>query len=346
MANQFGFQEALWLKESASYGSAETMSTGTRYQILHKPGVTLAKTLARIKTEHIRQVAGPKQEEDQLGIESVQGGFGGVVPCKGDFGILLKNALGKVTTSGPVGAVYTHTYNWNDLPFVGLSAAVNKAGITYIYDGLHFKSLKLSAKVGGPLEWSVDCLGKTERNLAEIASGSQPTLVTLLAGTPYWLFQHCAFDLDGSTDETIQEFNIDCAFEMGENEDSSYSLGSVLRQRLSRIGYGVSGTVRRRHQNDGASSLASKFYDKFLAGTTGAMVFTFANPSDADFTLVITLGVVKFDGTSPNYADKGILMEEIPFVAYDLDQSTSSIVVTDEQAGPATATGAYDGSGA
>lgn len=342
MANQFGFQSSLWLKESASYGSVETMSTGTRYPILHKPGVTLEKTIARIKTEHIRQVSGMKYDEDQLGIESVQGGWGGIIPCKGDFGIILKNALGKVTTSGPSGTTYTHTYYWNDLPFVGLSAAVNKAGISYLYHGLQFKKLGLSAKVGGGLEYTVDTVGKSETFLAEI---TMPTLNALLTANPYWLFQHAAFDVDGSTDETIQAINIDCDFELAESEEESYVLGSVARSRLSRKGYGVTGTITRRFANDGASSLASKMYDKFLSGATASLVLTFVHPTDADYGMIITLGVCKFEGKSPNYKDKGILMEEVPFVAYDLDQTTSSIVVTDEQAGPATATGAYDGAG-
>jgi hypothetical protein len=318
------------------------MSSGTTYTILHKPGVTLEKTIGRIKTDHIRQVAGMKQDEDQLGIESVQGGWGGVVPCKGDFGIILKNSLGKVVTPGVVGTTYYHTYLWNDLPFVGMSAAANKAGISYLYHGLQFKKLHLEAKVGGALEYSVDTVGKNETPIAQI---TMPAITALLTATPYWLFQHATFNMDASTAETIQGFSIDCDWELCESEEESYSLGSVQRQRLSRKGHSVTGTIRRRFANDGASSLASKMYDKFLSGATASLVFTFTHPSDADYTMVITLGVVKFEGKSPNYGDKGILMEEIPFVAYDLDQVTSSIVVTDEQAGPATATGAYDGAG-
>jgi hypothetical protein len=78
----FGYTQVLWLKEAASptvYGTSEDMSSGTRYVLPVRPNITIEKTLARIKTEHMRGVAGIKQEEDQLGIEGVQGSFGGVV---------------------------------------------------------------------------------------------------------------------------------------------------------------------------------------------------------------------------------------------------------------------------
>ena len=335
----FGYTQALWLKESAAYGSSEDLSTGTRYVLPVKPNISVEKTLARIKTEHIRGTAGMKQEEDQLGIESVQGSFGGVVPCKGDFGIVFKNAIGKVVSAG-VAAPYSHIYTWNDKLFVGFSLAINKGDATYVSHGCQFKSLKLSAKAGGPLEWTADIIGAKE---VQIATVTAPTLPTLLAGTPYWLFQHGSFEIDDMV-EPMTEFSIDFLNELAESDDSSYSIGNVLRSLLPRTGYGVTGTVKRRHNKD--ATQVSKFYAKFLAGTVGKLEFTFVNPSDANYSLLITLGVVKFEGKTPNASDKGMLFEEIPFVAYDLDQATSSINVSDAQAAPVTATGAYDGAGA
>jgi hypothetical protein len=336
----FGYTQALWLKESATYGSSEDLSTGTRYVLPVKPNISVEKTLARIKTEHIRGTAGMKQEEDQLGIESVQGSFGGIVPCKGDFGIVLKNMLGKVVTTG-ASSPYTHDFQWTDKLFVGFSLAINKGDATYVSHGCQFKSLKLSAKVGGPLEWTADIVGRTE---AQIATVTAPTLPTLLAGTPYWLFQHGTFELD-TVAEPITEFSVDCVNELAESDSSSYSIGSVLRSLLSRTGYGVTGTVKRRHDKD--ATQVSKFYAKFLSGAVARVKLSFTNPSDANYSLSISLGMVKFEGKTPNASDKGLLFEEIPFVAYDLDSAaTNYIDIIDAQAAPVTATGAYDGAGA
>jgi len=339
----FGYTQVLWLKEAASptvYGTSEDMSSGTRYVLPVRPNITIEKTLARIKTEHMRGVAGIKQEEDQLGIEGVQGSFGGVVPCKGDFGIVLKHTLGSVTTTG-ASAPYTHTYYFQDKIFSGFSLATNKGDATYISHGCQIKSLKLSAKVGGALEHTVDIVGRTEAQAATITA---PTLPALLAGTPYWLFQHGAFTVDTIT-EPITEFSVDLLSELAESEDSSYALGNVGRTLLARSGYGATGTIKRRHDKD--ATQVSKFYAKFLSGATAGLVLTFTNPSDANYTFVITLHAVKFEGKTPNASDKGLLMEDIPFTAYDLaGGSGSGIVVTDAQAAPATAAGAYDGTGA
>ena len=334
----FGFTQALWLKEAASptvYGTVEDMSTGTRYMLPLK-SATMDKTIARIKTEHIRGVAGIKQDEDQLGIESVQGSFGGIVPCKGDFGIVLKHVLGKVTTSGN----YTHSYAWTEKLFSGFSLAINKGDAAYNSHGCQFKSLKLSAKVGGPLEWTASVVGKAEAQLATITA---PALPALLAGTPYWLFQHGAFTID-SASEPITEFSVDIVNDLAESDDSSYAIGSVARGLLPRIGYGLTGAIKRRHDKD--ATQVSKFYAKFLSGATADVRLIFTNPSDAAYVFSIILAVVKFEGKTPNPTDKGLVFEDIPFTAYDLETgSGSGIVVTDAQATPATATGAYDGSG-
>lgn len=337
----FGYTEAIWIKESASYASAEDMSTGPRYIMPVKPGGG-KKTIERIKTEHIRGNAGERKEEDQLGIETVELTFEFCIPCNGDFAIFLKHYAGKITTTGPSGTKYTHTALWNDKLFVGFSAAQNKAGKTYVYDGCQIKELKWSVKVGGMVTGSITIVGSKERQIALVTA---PTIPTLATGTPYYLFQHGTFTIDGVA-EPITEAEIVMTRILAEEPDASYALGSVNRVLLPSSGFTVTGTIKRRHDND--ATHVSKFYSKFLAGTTAEIVLSFVSPTDADYTLTITLAFVKFEGETPNNDGTKWIMESAPFRAYDLGQAigTSSIVITNKTSTSLTATGTYDGAGA
>lgn len=90
-----GFTQAIWFKESATYGSAETMSTGTLLMLPVRPNITLKKSIERIKSEHIRGEAGMRSEDDAIGLVNIDGGFGGLIPSEGiSWGYLLKHTLG------------------------------------------------------------------------------------------------------------------------------------------------------------------------------------------------------------------------------------------------------------
>ena len=165
----------------------------------------------------------------------------------------------------------------------------------------------------------------------------------ILSETIAQIFQHATFKMD-TVATPITEIDLEFTNDLEEGDDKSFVLGSTTRALLPKAGHGVTGTVKRRHAADGTN--ISKFYTKFLSQAPAALQLTFTNPSDADYTMVINLGVCKYQGKTPEASDKGLVMEEIPFEALDLNLSTSSIVITDEVATPASATGAYDGAGA
>jgi len=342
MASGLGFQQALFFKESASFNSAEDLSSGTVLVLPVRVNVGFGREVERITTEHIRGSASVQAEEDQLGIINAPGSFECVIPTSGAFSYIEKHLLGKVTTSGPAGTTYTHTNTWNDKLFAGLSFAVNKTGKSYYYHGNQIASCKMTATVGGPVVATVNTIGSAAPT--PIALVTPPSL-SLLAATPYWLFKHATFKLDTVT-EVITAFDIDFTNELMDGADMAYALGSDTRTNLAKMGHSVSGTIRRRHDLDGTSSVQSKFYEKFVSGATAALQITLTHPTDADYTKVINLGHVKFTTGDPKASDRGHIVEEIPFTAFNLDNAASSIVTTDEAATPATATGAYDGTGA
>ena len=342
MVSGLGFQQALFFKESATFNSAEDLGAGTVYSLPVRINVGFGLEMERIATEHIRGSASMQAEEDALGIKNVPGSFECVLPCSGPFPFLLKHLLGKVTTTGPTGAMYTHTLVWNDKLFVGLSFAVNKTGKSYYYHGNQIASVKLSATVGGPAIASVSTIGSAAPTPIALVA---PPALSLLAATPYYLFKHATFKLDTVT-EVMTAFDIDFTNELMDGADMAYALGSDTRTNLAKMGHGVSGTLRRRHDLDGTSSVQSKFYEKFVSGATAALQIVLTHPTDADYSVTINLGHCKFTAGDPKASDRGHIVEEIPFTAYNLDNAASSIVWTDEATIPATATGAYDGTGA
>lgn len=334
----FGYTQALWFKEAASYGAVTTMSTATQFVLPVKPA-SFKKVINRIKTEHIRGVAGVKQEEDQIGIESVEGTFEFAIPCSSAaWDYLVKHLTGKIDSTGSVGD-YVHTARWNDKLFVGLSFAQNKAGKTYAYHGCQIESLKVNCKVGGMVLGTITIVGKSEEQLALQTAPSLPSLHT----TPYYLFQHGAFTID-TVAEAITEIEVTFTRMLAKGDEESYALGSVGRALLPSTGYGATGVIKRRHDND--STHVSKFYAKYLAGSVGAIALTFTSPSDVSFKFLINLGVVKFEGETPNPDGPAWTKETAPFTAYDMDQSTSSIVIYNDSNQAFAATGTYDGAGA
>lgn len=344
----FGYTQALIIKEAAAYGEQGDLSTGSVYVLPVRLGVDLKLNKTFIKTEHMRAVGTILQPEEQNGIEGVEGSFSGVVPWGARngtgfnaFSVLLKHLLGAVTTPAPSGTTYTHTYNWNDKAFTGLTIGMLKGNALYVYDGCQIASIEFTCKVGGPLEYKCNVVGKTLRVVAAITA---PTLtLEPTAGNQYVLGQQMAFEVDDVV-EPITEMTWTISNELGVAEDQSYALGGLSRVNLAKIGHMAEGTVTRRHDKD--SGETSKFFAKFLSGATAKLEAIFTHPTDADFSLKFQFGIVKYRGEDPNPETKGYMMEKAPFTAFDLNTSASNFVVqTDEYAGPVTATGAYDGSG-
>jgi hypothetical protein len=340
-----GFSQALVFKESASYGSIEDLTAGTRHQLLVKPDISIAKTIDQITAEHLRPKIGPYEKDTVLGAEKIGGSFSGLLPIyyrsatyEGTFGFILKHLLGGVTTAGPVGTKYTHAHYWNDKLFPGLSFGVNRNDKSYRYHGCQIKSLKLSGVVGQAVEFSIDIVGKEEVLAAAITPPTVGTQTTPL----YWIMKLGTFKV-ATVSTPITAFDITFENQLEESFDRAGAIGSNQLAALAKTGHSVTGTLKRRLANDGTAY--SKFYERALAETVTAIELSFVHPTDADYSLKVILNDVKFTPATPKGTDRSFIMEEIGFTAYDLyDTGSSFITVTDKVTEPATAQGAYDGS--
>lgn len=333
----FGFQKVLFFKESATYGSAETLTSGDLI-IPVEVGIDVKKEIERITTEHLRGTRFLQQAEDQLGLISIAGSVSGVVPYKSDFGYILKNLLGKVTTTG-ASAPYTHKYVWNSKLFVGMSIAENAAGATYVHDGCQWASMAFDCNVGGPVKWSGNIIGKHRRILATIT----PPTYTPLTAHPYIVATHATFKID-TVAEPIIGINWEISNELAAAANQSYSIGDEKRKCLPAIGGALTGTLRRRHDADGTGE-GSALQEAFEAGTVATLELTCTHPTDSDYKFILHI-TVKYNADPGVGSDIGPIIEEVPFIAVDLDNATNNYIeVTDESENPVTATGTYDGSG-
>jgi hypothetical protein len=345
----YGFEQSLWIKESGTYGTAEDMSVGTRPVILCRPNIALAKTVERIQTGHLRAAGASIQSaEDIIGLESVAGNISGIVPVgqsvsgspdTSGFLVLLKHLMGKVVTTGSA-TPYTHKFYWYDKFFAGFSLAHNLCGATYVYDGMQVQSLKLSGKIGGPLEYTYSLVGKTERQITAVtAVESQPGYNVV---PPYWLIQHVTAKIDTVAID-LTGIDYEFANELESGEDKSYNLGAGSRSCLAKSGHTVKGTFSRRHKRD--STNVSKFYAKFLSGANASLEINLAHPNDpSNFSGKIILPFTKLMGKTPEASDRTWVMEEAPFEAFTLNDATNYIEILDSAPAPVTATGTYDGS--
>jgi hypothetical protein len=160
--------------------------------------------------------------------------------------------------------------------------------------------------------------------------------------TPFfWIMKHGTVTLD-TVSTPISSFDITFENQLEADGEKCHAIGSNQRVVLAKSGHGVTGTVKRRLANDG--STYSKFYERAIAGTTAALNLTFTHPTDSDYTFTIALGKVKFEEKSPVATDRGPIMEEIPFTAFNLhDTAASYVQLTDKAALPTTVAGSYDG---
>jgi hypothetical protein len=301
-----------------------------------RPDVSIALTQERIETQHILETSMLQGTENILGLATVGGSFSGIVPCKGSFGYLLKHLCGKVTTTGPAGAKYTHVYNFYDKVFPGLSIAVNKGAASYVYDGCQIKSMKFDLKPGAGLTYTCAVTGRSQRTYAAITSPS----LSILSADAYWICKSVIVYIDGvATSMTGVEIEYTRALEEG--EDKSYNLSTLYRASLPSNGMAATVNFHRVHSKDGDAS-ASKFHDKWRADSVVSIEITFAHPTDADYSVTIHLylKVVKAD---PVHDNVGLLMETAECVAVNMDLAQTLITITDEASTPTSATGAYSG---
>lgn len=239
------------------------------------------------------------------------------VETKG-FGRWFKHAMGGVVTSqpaaGPSPTVYLHTFTPGDLP-TSQTVQVGKPDVStgtvnpFTYHGVTIGSWKLEQKVDDFLLFTPSLIAEEEENSTGLAA------VTYAAGRKQFSWVTSSYTLAGSP-FNVKTFSLD-----GNNgvADDRYFQGSQLRKRPEEQAMRVyNGNLEGEFE-----SLTA--YQRFTSGTEVPLVATFTGPIIEDallYQLVITANV-RFDGTTPPGAGRGIIQQQLPFKV--IDNTTTSL---------------------
>jgi hypothetical protein len=323
-------------------GAGEETAYGTGVAITEwypvTPDASFKLVQNHLESGRLNQVRTVNKLDTALGTSKVEVEFGGAFPVQG-HGVLLKHAMGKVTTGNIADSAYTHTYVVNDPGlFIGLTLCRHFDIYQETAAGCKIKSLAFEAKVNDYLRYKLAAVGKS---LTPAAVTGTPS-TTLVAAHPYWTFAQGAFAYGGSS-FVITGIDFTIANELYDSEDAAYQIGTATPVQLRTGLFTCEGTIKRRLLADGTGSYQSKMYEAAAAKTYAAGVLTFTSTTKIGTSSVYTM-TVTFDEMElevPEFSSEaGIQMESIKFKCrYDGTNSPLTIAVVDAVATPATATG-------
>ena len=231
------------------------------------------------------------------------------------IGLLLRAAFGTVNTANASGT-YTHTF-WPAAPGVSLTVQIGRPTIygtvvPFTYEGCKVQSWEIAAAAGENLTYGHTLVGEEETMGTALASASYT------ASIKPWRFQNATFSLAGST-TPISAFRIGGANNLVERRFVGATVTSEpLRENLAEY----TGELTLEWGNPSAGGTLN--YHRFFGGTEAALVMTAVAGGTASATITAN---IRYDGTTPNVAGRGIIEHSIPFkcIAGTLDSQAIQV---------------------
>jgi hypothetical protein len=309
-----GISAQLGFAEESAWGTIETPD---RFLPL-LPGETLSQQIERIESEAIRAGRLTLDEDDwHPGGKTVAG----TLPLElynVTIGKLLEHAMGDVVTTG-ASAPYTHTFTPDLLYGKGLTIQIGRPGVLgtvhpFTYAGCKITGWEVACQVGQIARLNLDVIGKEETTADEALAAA-----SYAAGLKPFVYTQGTITIGGSP------VNVKSARVRGSN-------GLPLRQFLGSDLTAEPIDAGDLRVYDG--ELTCEFedltaYNRFVNGTTAAVVLEFDNGTDS---LTITLGKVRFDGTTPTVSGRDVLEQPVPIKAVgatDAGACTLALVTSD-----------------
>jgi hypothetical protein len=312
LAAQFGFAA----EATTAIG---TRVTPTRFLEFVSEDITFTKQ--RIESAGLR--AGRRLTHRwAAGIQEVSGSFSVEMAAQGT-GLLLKHAIGGVSTTGS--NPYVHTFTPGALDSLALTIQVGRPDHSgtvnpFDYSGCSITSWELMAEVNQFLMARFSVYGMKEVTSESLASASYPSTYSPFVFTQGKLeIASSAFCVRSAT------VSGDNALETGRhricgtnNAQPKVAIESGLRT------YG--GTISADFE-----SLTA--YNRFVNGTEAALSLEF--DAGASAKLVIS-GNVRFDGDTPNVSGPELLEQSLPFkfISSTSDSAAFSAVLTNADSTP------------
>jgi len=299
-----GFKKQIGIGEQAAF---DTKVTPTAY--LEFTDEAMIKEVEEIISAGIRGSAGVRRR--LLGAVRVGGTIDLEVFPEGGIGMILKNALGAVATTQPdIGnnpLVYSHEFTLTDaLPEFGLTVSIDRDIGVRDYFGCKISVLELTAAVNAVLMAKATLVGRDE------SSGSTMT-PTYPSENPL-VFTQGVFKIDTVA---VEVSNFVLTLTNNLREDRYGIVGSGVRQQVERLGKReVSGSFNRVFENN-------DLYDKFIAGTPGALELTFTGgvilggDGTLNYSVVIEVPIAYYNSFTPGTGGAEMADHTIPFRAIE-----------------------------
>lgn len=241
-----------------------------------------------------------------------------------DMGILLKAAFGTVSTT-TAGGTGTHTF-FPASPVESLTCQIGRptiygSVIPFTYEGLKIATWELGAKAGEIATWGMSVLGEEERMGTALASAAYT------ANLRPWVFTSMTMSVMGVA-TPVKEFAL-----KGDNKlaERRFLGGTTISEPLRENYAEYTGNLAMEWGNPSAQGTLN--YLAFVGGTEGTLISTLASG-----TLMGTITAnVRFDGSTPNVAGRGIVDHPIPFKtirAGSLEAHGLKVVITNNQTTP------------
>lgn len=263
--------------------------SGSNHQDIKMISSTLQTTQERERTTHLSVPSSGVQEGSFEGFR-LSGGTIDIPVSYDGIGMLLEASLGTLTTTGPVSAVYTHTFtpafNQSSLA-IDFERGTNLANSMERFTGCKVSTMTISAEAGAEVTCSFELIAKDSAARTSATSASFP------AYDQVFHYEAGSLALGSSFSPTTLDIR---SFEltMSNALDRRNLLGSKL------TGEPVPTDLREVTMSVTCDVTDNTLYNASLAGTTDDVSITFTRTADTDHTFKITLSNAKIEDYNDN----------------------------------------------
>ena len=230
-----------------------------------------------------------------------------------NLGLLLQHAMGSVTTSGTT-APYTHTFTPGELTGLGLTTQIgrpDRGGTVrpFTYLGCKVQSWELAVQTEEIATFGLTLVGQTESTGIALATASYASDIAPMS------FVNGSFTLNGSS------LCVRSATITGEN--------NLTTDRVC-IGQQYIDQPLENDLREYTGEVELEFpdlvhYNRFLAGTEGALVLTIRN--SASTASLIATANVRTDQATPNVSGREMLVQSFSFKCVGTNSDASALTL-------------------
>jgi hypothetical protein len=275
MALTHGRDSCIGAGEESSYGTAAAITVWTPLI-----SSSLRRKVNRVPRPHlVSSNAAYRSHFDKEDI--VEGDLEMEMLYEGS-GIWLKHLLGSLSTSGPAGSIYTHTYRIAaDLPTgltleQALGRPISGTRRSEIFEGIKLASGRIRINVGDVGRLSLSCIGETTQTMANIST--TPTFST--NDVPLKFNQSGSLSFNSVTYAQVKSLE----YTIENSIDRRMMLGALTTKEPKRSGFVVAKLRAVLEYED------ENLLNAHLADTQGDVAITFTGTSSRTFGFTLHNG--------------------------------------------------------